>query len=49
MKLMWYSPSDWLDIIAMRVEGAASSWLNTVLQNVAAGHKVGFLTWSQFM
>ena len=25
MKLMKYSPSDWLDIVAMRVEGAASS------------------------
>ena len=31
MRLMKYTPSDWLDIVAMRVEGAASSWVNTVL------------------
>ena len=30
-QLMWYSPSDWLDIVAMRVEGATSSWVNAVL------------------
>ena len=48
MRLMWYSPSDWLDIIAMRVEGAASSWVNAVLQDVAAGRRAAFLTWRQF-
>ena len=37
MRLMRYSPSDWLDIVAMRVEGAASSWVNAVLQDVVAG------------
>ena len=47
MRLMWYSPSDWLDIVAMRVEGVASSWVNAVLQDVAAGHRVAFLTWRQ--
>ena len=31
MKVMKYSPSDWLDIVDMRVEGAASSWVNAVL------------------
>ena len=31
MRLMKYSPSDWLDIVAMMVEGAASSWVNAVL------------------
>ena len=45
MRLMRYSPSDWLDIVAMRVEGAASSWVNAVLQDVAAGHRAAFLTW----
>ena len=49
MRLMRYSPSDWLDIVAMRAEGAASSWVNAVLQDVAAGHKAAFLTWRQFM
>ena len=32
----------------MRVEGAASSWVNAVLQDVAAGRKAAFLTWRQF-
>ena len=31
MRLMWYVPSDWLDIMAMRMEGATSSWVNAVL------------------
>ena len=48
MRLMWYSPSDLLDIVAMRVDGAASSWVNAVLQGVAAGRKATFLTWRQF-
>ena len=48
MRLMRYLPSDWLDIVAMRMEGAASSWVNAVLQDVAVGHKAAFLTWRQF-
>ena len=48
MRLMKYSPSDWLDIVAMRVEGAASSWVNTVQQDVAVGRKAAFLTWCNF-
>ena len=48
MRLMRYSPSDWLDIVAMRVEGAASSWVNAVLQDVAVGRRAAFLTWRQF-
>ena len=48
MRLMKYSPSGWLDIMARRVEGAASSWVNAVLQDVAVGHRVAFLTWRQF-
>ena len=48
MRPMKYSPSDWLDIVAMRVEGAASSWVNAVLQDVATGHRGALLTWRQF-
>ena len=48
MQLMRYSPSDWLDIVAMRVEGACSSWVNAVLQDVVASRKAAFLTWRQF-
>ena len=32
MRLMHYAPTDWLDVVAMRVEGAASSWVNAILQ-----------------
>ena len=28
MKLMCYTPTNWLDVVAMWVEGAASSWVN---------------------
>ena len=48
MRLMKYSPSDWLDIVAMRVEGAASSWVNAVLQDMVARRRVAFLTWYNF-
>ena len=48
MKLMCYAPTDWLDVVAMRVEGTASSWVNAVLQDVAAGRRLVFCTWAQF-
>ena len=48
MWLMRYSPSDWLDIVAMRVEDVASSWVYAALQDVAAGRRAAFLTWRQF-
>ena len=49
MRLMRYSPSDWLDIVDIRVEGAISSWMNAVLQDVVVGHQAAFLMWRQFM
>ena len=48
MKLMRYAPTDWLDVVAMRVEGVASSWVNVVLQDMSAGHRPVFRTWAQF-
>ena len=48
MKLMCYAPTDWLDVLAMRVEGAASSWVNAVLQDISAGRRPVFHTWAQF-
>ena len=52
MRLMHYTdactPTDWLDVVAMRVEGVASSWVNAVLQDVAIGRKPIFGTWAQF-
>ena len=49
MRLMEYSPSDWLDIVAIRVEGAASSWVNAMLQDVATGRRAAFLMWHSFI
>ena len=37
MQLMCYAPIDWLDVVTMRVEGIASSWVNVVLQDVVVG------------
>ena len=48
MKLMRYAPTDWLDVVAMRVEGVASSWVNAVPEDVAAGCRPVFHTWAQF-
>ena len=48
MRLMRYDPSDWLDVVAMRVDGAASSWVNAVLQDIAEGNRQIFHTWAQF-
>ena len=48
MKLMRCAPTDWLDVVAMRVEGVASSWVNVVLQDMSAGHRPVFRTWAQF-
>ena len=31
MRLMHYAPTDWLDVVAMRVKGTASSWVHAVL------------------
>ena len=49
MLLMKYIPYGWLDIVAMRVNGAASSWVNVVLQDIAEGCRAAFLTWRHFM
>ena len=48
MKLMRYAPTDWLDVVAMRVEGTASSWMNAVLQDISAGRRPVFCTCAQF-
>ena len=45
---MRYAPTDWIDVVAMRVEGAASSWVNAVLQDISEGRRPVFHTWAQF-
>ena len=41
------APIDWLDVVAMRVEGATSSWVNAIVQDVVAGHRPVLHTWTQ--
>ena len=41
-------PINWLDVVAMWVEGTASSWINAFLQDVAEGRWLVFYTWAQF-
>ena len=48
MHFMDYTPIDWLDVFVMRVEGATSTWVNAVLQDVVVGRKPMFHTWTQF-
>ena len=48
MRLMRCAPTDWLDVVAMRVEGAASSWVNVVLQDISKDCRLVFCTWAQF-
>ena len=45
MQLMKYAPTDWLDVVAMRVDGAASSWVNVMLQEVVDGRRQAFRMW----
>ena len=45
---MSYAPIDWLDAVAMRVEGVPSSWVNVVLQDMSEGRRPVFRTWAQF-
>ena len=45
---MHYAPTDWFDVVAIRVEGASSSWVNVVLQDVVARRRPIFHTWAQF-
>ena len=37
MRLTNCPPRDWLDIVALRVEGAASAWLNATLVSIEQG------------
>ena len=48
MRLMKYPPEDWLDVVAMRVEGAASSWMNAALVAIERNQRPRFLDWADF-
>ena len=48
MQLMKYPQEDWLDIVAMRVEGAASSWMNASLASIERGQRPRYIDWGDF-
>ena len=48
MRLMKFPQADWLDIVAMRVEGAASSWMNAALVSIERNQRPRFLDWTDF-
>ena len=48
MRLMKYPRNDWLDVVAMRVEGAASSWMNATLLSIERGQRARFIDWDDF-
>ena len=43
MRLTKCPPKDWLDIVAMRVEGAASAWMNAALVSIEQGQRPRFV------
>ena len=42
MRLMRYDQTDWLDIVAMRVNGSASAGVNAALQGIQLGRRARF-------
>ena len=42
MHLMRYDPTDWINVVAMRVDGAASSWVNAALLAIERGQRPPF-------
>ena len=48
IRLMKYPVTDWLDVVAMRVDGAANSWMNAQLAQIERGQRQRFLDWDDF-
>ena len=48
MRLMRYPTTDWVDIVATRLEGAASSWMEKELQVARRQHRAAWVTWGEF-
>ena len=42
MRLMKFPQADWLDIVAMHVEGAASAWMNASLASIERNQRLRF-------
>ena len=48
MRLMHYPPTDWVDIVATRIDGAASTWIERELQRAQRQHCAAWTTWEAF-
>ena len=48
MRLMRYPPTDWVDIVATRLDGAASTWIERELQRARQQHRAAWTTWDAF-
>ena len=49
MRLIRYPPKDWIDILATRCEGAASTWMNSTMQEIDKGGRPAFKMWVSFV
>ena len=48
MRLMEFPAKKWLDIVAMRVDGSASTWINAQLAQITRGQRPRFVDWDDF-
>lgn len=48
LRLSRANANDWLDMVAMRTDGAASAWINATFQEIDQGRRNPFASWSDF-
>ena len=48
MRLVRYPPADWVDIVATRLDGAASTWIERELQRARRQHRAVWTMWEAF-
>ena len=48
MRLMRYPLADWVDIVATRLDGAASTWIERELQRARRQRRAAWTTWEAF-
>ena len=48
MRLMRYPSADWVDIVATRIDGAVSTWIERELKRARWQHRAAWATWEAF-
>ena len=48
MHLIRYPPADWVDIVATRLDGATSTWIERELQRARRQHRATWTIWEAF-